>query len=170
MHEKNSRERERIYLLFCILSLSARSLHLYDLLPVVIVLYTRTSICIYIYIFGIACITISYHESMHEKKKQEAYFVISLDLFCSIVYLLSSSLFLSFFPISGSTVEATITTTTTTTTTEETSPLGVTINNTTITTTEKMLIVNTGENSSDTNDPAPVSTNTENDNSNNNNY
>jgi SWI/SNF related-matrix-associated actin-dependent regulator of chromatin subfamily C len=70
----------------------------------------------------------------------------------------------------GSTVEATITTTTTTTTTEETSPLGVTINNTTITTTEKMLIVNTGENSSDTNDPAPVSTNTENDNSNNNNY
>jgi hypothetical protein len=71
-----------------------------------------------------------------------------------------------FFPISGSTVE---TTTTTCTTTETISSLGVTINNTT----EKMLIVNTGENGSDTNDitnTAPIPTITENDVTNNNNY
>ena len=60
-----------------------------------------------------------------------------------------------------------------TTTTETSSPLGVTINNTTITTTEKMLIVNTGENGSETNDSVndvPVPTITENDNTNNSNY
>jgi hypothetical protein len=71
----------------------------------------------------------------------------------------------------GSTLETT--TTTTSTTTETTSSLGVTINNTTITTTEKMLIVNTGENGSDTNDianTAPIPTIIENDNTNNNNY
>ncbi|CAF0800660.1 unnamed protein product [Rotaria sordida] len=73
----------------------------------------------------------------------------------------------------GSTVEATTTKTTTTTTTSTTSSHGVTINNTIITTSEKMLIVNTGENGSDTNNitnNAPVPTITENDNTNNNNY
>ncbi|CAF0918523.1 unnamed protein product [Rotaria sp. Silwood1] len=73
----------------------------------------------------------------------------------------------------GSTVEATTTKTTTCTTTSTTSSHGVTINNTIITTSEKMLIVNTGENGSDTNtiaNNAPVSTITENDNTNNNNY
>ena len=77
------------------------------------------------------------------------------------------------FPISGGTVEETTTVTTVSSTTETTSNLGGTINNTTITTTEKMLIVNTGENGSETNDSvqnAPVPAIAEVDNSNNTNY
>ncbi|UJR38223.1 hypothetical protein I4U23_030896 [Adineta vaga] len=80
--------------------------------------------------------------------------------------------------LEGGTVEETAmetstTTTTTTTTTETASSLGVTISNTTITTTEKILIVNTGENGSETNDSvlnAPVPAIAEADNSNNSNY
>lgn len=93
------------------------------------------------------------------------YFVLYIWLYTIICYLSCFPCYY-LFAISGSTVEATTTTTTT-------SSLGVTINDTTITTTEKMIIVNTGENGSDTNNIAntvAVPTIAENDNSNNINY
>jgi hypothetical protein len=76
-------------LLFCILSLSACFLHVYDLLPVVIVLCTRTPI--YIYIFGIACIILSFfylvkdNELMHENK---FFLFISMNIFCYFIHYL----------------------------------------------------------------------------------
>lgn len=127
-------------------------------------------------------------EWMHEKKTlcflcpwsysvilYSSLFIVYLTIYNNLSRILFFLFFLGYyvFPISGSTVEATTTKTTTCATTTTTSSLGVTINNTTITTSEKMLIVNTGENGSDTNNianDAPVPTIAENDNSNNNSY
>ncbi len=81
MHKKLERERERIYLLFCLLSLSACSLHVYDLLPVVSVF------CTYIYILDcmhhLIFLLVKNTEMMHEKK---TLFCICLDIFCYFIY------------------------------------------------------------------------------------
>ena len=114
------------------------------------------------------------NELMHEKKNHLCFYFVMLFYLsiCNYFVFFRLSFCYDFFPISGSTVETT--TTIDSTTTETTSSLGVTITNTTITTTEKMLIVNTGENGSDTNNIAntddAVPTITETDNTNNNNY